>query len=50
MIRPPVVLGLDFGGTKIAVAVGDLSGRRLGDHEARQSGRGRSSRGAWSAA
>jgi len=30
MIRPPVVLGLDFGGTKIAVAVGDLSGRRLG--------------------
>jgi predicted NBD/HSP70 family sugar kinase len=26
----PVVLGLDFGGTKIAVAVGDLSGRRLG--------------------
>src|SRR5215470_13281343 len=31
MIRTPVVLGLDFGGTKIAVAVGDLSGRRLGD-------------------
>ncbi|TCC48874.1 ROK family protein [Kribbella capetownensis] len=30
MIRTPVVLGLDFGGTKIAVAVGDLSGRRLG--------------------
>jgi len=28
--RSPVVLGLDFGGTKIAVAVGDLSGRRLG--------------------
>jgi glucokinase len=26
----PVVLGLDFGGTKIAVAVGDLTGRRLG--------------------
>ncbi len=31
MRTPPVVLGLDFGGTKIAVAVGDLSGRRLGD-------------------
>jgi glucokinase len=31
MIRTPVVLGLDFGGTKIAVAVGDVSGRRLGD-------------------
>jgi glucokinase len=30
MTRTPVVLGLDFGGTKIAVAVGDLSGRRLG--------------------
>ena len=30
MIGTPVVLGLDFGGTKIAVAVGDLSGRRLG--------------------
>lgn len=30
MKRRPVVLGLDFGGTKIAVAVGDLSGRRLG--------------------
>jgi glucokinase len=30
MIRTPVVLGLDFGGTKIAVAVGDVSGRRLG--------------------
>jgi glucokinase len=30
MARSPVVLGLDFGGTKIAVAVGDLSGRRLG--------------------
>lgn len=30
MIRTPVVVGLDFGGTKIAVAVGDLSGRRLG--------------------
>lgn len=30
MTRSPVVLGLDFGGTKIAVAVGDLSGRRLG--------------------
>jgi len=27
MTRPPVVLGLDFGGTKIAVAVCDLSGR-----------------------
>src|SRR3954451_20270155 len=30
MTRSPVALGLDFGGTKIAVAVGDLSGRRLG--------------------
>lgn len=30
MIPTPVVLGLDFGGTKIAVAVGDLTGRRLG--------------------
>jgi glucokinase len=30
MIRTPVVVGLDFGGTKIAVAVGDVSGRRLG--------------------
>jgi glucokinase len=30
MTRSPVVLGLDFGGTKIAIAVGDLSGRRLG--------------------
>ncbi len=27
--RPPVVLGLDFGGTKIAVAVCDLRGNRL---------------------
>ncbi|WP_350275464.1 ROK family protein [Kribbella sp. HUAS MG21] len=30
MVSPPVVLGLDFGGTKIAVAVSDLAGRRLG--------------------
>jgi glucokinase len=30
VISAPVVLGLDFGGTKIAVAAGDLSGRRLG--------------------
>jgi glucokinase len=30
VIPTPVVLGLDFGGTKIAVAVSDLSGRRLG--------------------
>jgi predicted NBD/HSP70 family sugar kinase len=30
MTRTPVVLGLDFGGTKIAAAVCDLSGRRLG--------------------
>ncbi|MFF0267532.1 ROK family protein [Kribbella sp. NPDC004536] len=30
MVSTPVVLGLDFGGTKIAVAVGELSGRRLG--------------------
>jgi glucokinase len=27
--RPPVVLGLDFGGTKIAVAVCDVQGNRL---------------------
>lgn len=27
--RPPVVLGLDFGGTKIAMAVCDLQGNRL---------------------
>lgn len=30
MIRSSVVLGLDFGGTKIAAAVGELSGQRLG--------------------
>jgi len=30
MTPSPVVLGLDFGGTKIAVAVGELSGARLG--------------------
>jgi glucokinase len=30
MTQSPVVLGLDFGGTKIAVAVGDLDGERLG--------------------
>ena len=30
MVPTPVVLGLDFGGTKIALAVSDLSGRRLG--------------------
>lgn len=30
MVSEPVVLGLDFGGTKIAAAVGDLSGNRLG--------------------
>jgi glucokinase len=30
MTRLPVVLGLDFGGTKIAVAVCDLAGARLG--------------------
>jgi glucokinase len=29
VVRPPVVLGLDFGGTKIAVAVCDLRGNRL---------------------
>lgn len=29
MIHPPVVLGLDFGGTKIAAAVCDLAGNRL---------------------
>jgi glucokinase len=28
--NPPVVLGLDFGGTKIAAAVCDLAGNRLG--------------------
>lgn len=30
MNHPPVVLGLDFGGTKIAAAVCDLAGNRLG--------------------
>lgn len=30
MTRSPVVLGLDFGGTKIAIAVGDTTGARLG--------------------
>ncbi|HEX7107030.1 MAG TPA: ROK family protein [Acidothermaceae bacterium] len=30
MTRSPVVLGLDFGGTKIAVAICDLAGVRLG--------------------
>lgn len=30
MNHPPVVLGLDFGGTKIAAAVADLAGSRLG--------------------
>lgn len=30
MTPSPVVLGLDFGGTKIAVAVSDMSGARLG--------------------
>jgi glucokinase len=30
MTHPPVVLGLDFGGTKIAAAVSDLAGNRLG--------------------
>jgi glucokinase len=29
-VHPPVVLGLDFGGTKIAVAVSDVTGARLG--------------------
>ena len=29
MSHPPVVLGLDYGGTKIAAAVCDLAGRRL---------------------
>ena len=29
MAAPPVVLGLDYGGTKIAAAVGDLAGNRL---------------------
>ncbi|MEU8227325.1 ROK family protein [Kribbella sp. NPDC048915] len=31
MAAASVVLGLDFGGTKIALAVGDLTGRRLGE-------------------
>ncbi len=31
MTQSPVVLGLDFGGTKIAVAVCDLAGNRVGD-------------------
>ncbi|GAA1575944.1 ROK family protein [Kribbella hippodromi] len=30
MVSAPVVLGLDFGGTKIAIAVAELSGHRLG--------------------
>ncbi len=30
MVHDPVILGLDFGGTKIAVAVGGLAGNRLG--------------------
>jgi len=30
-VRTPVVLGLDFGGTKVAAAVASLSGRRLGE-------------------
>jgi glucokinase len=29
-VSTPVILGLDFGGTKIAVAVCDITGRRLG--------------------
>jgi glucokinase len=41
-VATPVVLGLDFGGTKIALAVADLSGRRLGarsiDSQAESSG------------
>ena len=32
MSLAPVVLGIDFGGTKIATAVCDLSGRRLATH------------------
>ena len=31
MTHSPVVLGLDFGGTKIAIAVCDLSGNRVGE-------------------
>jgi glucokinase len=31
MMPSPVVLGLDFGGTKIAIAVADPAGNRLGD-------------------
>jgi glucokinase len=31
MMHSPVVIGLDFGGTKIAVAVCDLSGARIAD-------------------
>jgi predicted NBD/HSP70 family sugar kinase len=30
-VGPPVVLGLDFGGTKVAAAVVSLGGRRLGE-------------------
>lgn len=30
-VRAPVVLGLDFGGSKIAAAVADLSGERIAD-------------------
>ena len=29
MRHPPVVLGIDFGGTKIAAAVCDLAGNKL---------------------
>ena len=30
MSHPPVVLGIDFGGTKIAAALADLAGNNLG--------------------
>jgi glucokinase len=33
-VAAPVVVGLDFGGSKIAVAVADLAGRRLGTNRA----------------
>jgi len=29
MTHPPVLLGIDFGGTKIAIAVCDLAGNKL---------------------
>ena len=41
MTHPPVVLGIDFGGTKIATAVCDLAGNKLASRRRRQPGRAR---------